>query len=212
MNKLRQLELVNPSIDWMGPSTGRGLGNIALCHGYSKESFAALLTGQNILDIGSGLSGLASQVRDLGIGAHVISIDAPKALFKEPVKGYRTGGEVIARAQSLPFADESFDIVLSTFSQPMYAETVDEQKELVSEGLRVIKSDGGIMSLSPGVSWGDLYLRTTQEVEDYYVALTRDMIELPEHIIRVCSDDVDYLPLGCVYATDRIVLQRVISQ
>lgn len=66
--------------------------------------------------------------------------------------------DVYASAYALPFADKSFDIVLST----QVLEHLAEPKQMVSEAFRVLKVGGSLLVTVPQTQW------LHEEPHDYY--------------------------------------------
>lgn len=112
----------------------------------------------SVLDVACGFGNTAITTRRAG--AKVTGIDiAPdllaqakeeESLAKVSGIDWRKGN-----AESLPFEDESFDIVLSTFGH-MFALN---QKATACEMQRVLKKGGrvGFTTWSPGLAWGRMY-------------------------------------------------------
>lgn len=143
-----------------GPTT-RYLDELALLFQQSPEEFIELLSGDKlILDIGGGKSNLQRQLGSLGITSTVINLDLESAYTYEIT---RADGEnmkwidakrqpsVIARAEQMPFADESFDVILASYSVPFYTDSADDYEAIINEALRVLKV-GGTASLAPMVA------------------------------------------------------------
>ncbi|WP_242894392.1 class I SAM-dependent methyltransferase [Actinomadura litoris] len=110
---------------------------------------ADVRSGQRVLDVaaGSGNTALAAARR----GARVTAADVVPGLLetasrRAAVEGLELGVEV-ADAQELPFADGSFDVVLSSFGV-MYA---PDQRRAAAELLRVCRPRGrvGLVSWTP---------------------------------------------------------------
>ena len=121
------------------------------------------LEGKKILDIGSGLNQFAHDLKKYNFD--LVSIDAfytltPKQrekVFEELTpdnfdilkkdldritKKKKDSKLVGGRAESLPFVDEAFDIVLAEFSLPNHAESFDQVRDFFVEVTRVLRSKG----------------------------------------------------------------------
>ncbi len=121
------------------------------------------LKGKKILDIGSGLNQFAKDLRKYNLD--LVSIDAFYALTPEQreevfeelspenFKIVKKDLDRITRkkkdsqlvgglAEFLPFADESFDVVLAEFSMPNHAESFNQARDSFFEIARVLKSKG----------------------------------------------------------------------
>jgi ubiquinone/menaquinone biosynthesis C-methylase UbiE len=129
----------------------------------------------SVLDIACGFGNTAITARR--VGAKVTGIDiTPELLIQAKeeesiakVSGidWREGN-----AESLPFEDESFDIVLSTFGH-MFALN---QKATAKEMQRVLKKGGriGFATWSPELAWGRMYATISK-----YVPLVQNNQSLP---------------------------------
>ena len=81
------------------------------------------LEGKQILDIGAGSAGFAAGVKEKGINAHVVSVDNDVSL--EEKIPHEKESYVVATAQKLPFADNTFDLVVSMYAMPHVAAVSD---------------------------------------------------------------------------------------
>jgi SAM-dependent methyltransferase len=117
---------------------------------------ADVRAGERVLDVaaGNGNASLAAARRF----AHVISTDyVPQLLDKGAARARAEGLEIsfeVADAESLPFADCEFDVVMSTFGA-MFA---PEHDRVARELLRVTRSGGriGLANWTPEGFLGDL--------------------------------------------------------
>lgn len=111
---------------------------------------ARLERGESVLDIGCGTGTLAiaakRRVGDLGV---VHGIDAsPEMIARAQRKAKRSGMDVvfeIAPAQSLPFPDARFDLVLSTVMLHHLPRT--GRAEAIREARRVLKPGGRLLAV-----------------------------------------------------------------
>jgi SAM-dependent methyltransferase len=118
---------------------------------------ADVRAGERVLDVaaGNGNASLAAARRF----AHVISTDhVPQLLDKGAARARAEGLEIsfeVADAESLPFADCEFDVVMSTFGA-MFA---PEHDRVARELLRVTRSGGriGLANWTPEGFLGDLF-------------------------------------------------------
>ncbi len=96
---------------------------------------------KKILDVGSSDGAFAKWARDHHVSDSIYNIDSN---FKAEPRGK----SVVGKAQSLPFKNEEFDIVISNASIPnlLYAEYDLEKAsdESIEEMLRVLKAGGEI--------------------------------------------------------------------
>jgi ubiquinone/menaquinone biosynthesis C-methylase UbiE len=79
------------------------------------------LRDKQILDVGSGTAGFAKAVNERNIGAYVVSVEDNDLREEEPP--HTKEGYVRAEAQQLPFADNTFDMVVSVHALPHVAAT-----------------------------------------------------------------------------------------
>lgn len=119
--------------------------------GLSIES----LRDKNVLDIGSGGARLAEGAKDEKINAKIISLDpkysSPKSLNRKISGDKDTTMErikekqlpaVAGLAESLPFTDESFDLIIANCSVPYYQSDKGLKAKSISEMIRVLKPGG----------------------------------------------------------------------
>lgn len=107
--------------------------------------------GESVLDIGCGTGTLAiAAKRRVGASANVHGIDAsPEMIARARRKATRAGTDVtfdIAQAQSLPFPDARFDMVLSTvmlhhLPRAGRAQAIREARRVLRPGGRVLVVD-----------------------------------------------------------------------
>ena len=106
--------------------------------------------GEAVLDVGCGTGSLAlAAKRQVGPGGDVYGIDAsPEMLARADRKAKKAGLDVVFRhaaAQSLPFPDAQFDIVLSTIMLHHLPRKAREQCAL--EIRRVLKPGGRVLAV-----------------------------------------------------------------
>jgi len=99
---------------------------------YYLEKYAITLSGQVVLDLGSGLGGYSREITNLG--ARVISLD----LIQGPPKWGKLHLPLVANALCIPTCDESIDFVFCA----SLIEHVNDPLKLVREIKRVLKSGG----------------------------------------------------------------------
>jgi SAM-dependent methyltransferase len=100
------------------------------------------LHGARILDIGCGLGTYVRRFSDFTNDAFGVDIDAAR-LRKGAESGVR--GLTLAVSESLPFADEAFDVVLLN----EVIEHVRDDRKTVAEALRVTRPGGKVVIFAP---------------------------------------------------------------
>lgn len=126
------------------PRFGRELDEILEFHKLAAGYFA----GKTILDLGCGDSDIGQKLHDRCISAKVIGIDADFAnedTFQSTSHTIRRLGNI---GLPLDIADNSIDIVLATFSLPMWGKTDEEVRTFFHEIKRILRP-GGLLSIYP---------------------------------------------------------------
>jgi ubiquinone/menaquinone biosynthesis C-methylase UbiE len=121
----------------------------------SLLEFAHLEPGESVLDIGCGTGTLAiAAKRRVGKDAVVHGIDAsPEMIARARRKATKAGLDIgfdIAFAQSLPFPDAHFDVVLSTVM--LHHLPRAGREEAVRDARRVLKDGGRLLAVDFGGS------------------------------------------------------------
>ncbi len=93
---------------------------------------------QNILDIGMGTGKLTNRLSHLCPGARIVGLDFADGMVQEAKRKYETFTIVQADALALPFADQSFEAVLSNLAY----QWVGDMPKAFGEARRVLKKDG----------------------------------------------------------------------
>ena len=137
--------------------TNRGIYEVYTEYEFDDEEFNDLFANKVVLDIGAGRSMLEKQLAEIGMPSTVVKLDLASAYATtvSASAGYDLNTldnngipSVIARAEYMPFADETFDTVIATYSVPFYSDTADDFTDIINETLRVLKV-GGTASFSP---------------------------------------------------------------
>jgi ubiquinone/menaquinone biosynthesis C-methylase UbiE len=112
--------------------------------------FAHLEPGESVLDVGCGTGTLAiAAKRQVGPTGTVYGLDAsPEMIARAGKKARKAGVEVVfkkAFAQSLPFPDAQFDVVLTTVM--LHHLPRKARQELAVEMRRILKPGGRVLAI-----------------------------------------------------------------
>jgi ubiquinone/menaquinone biosynthesis C-methylase UbiE len=119
---------------------------------------AHLKPGESVLDVGCGTGSLAiSAKRQVGPTSTVCGLDASPEMIaraeRKARKGHVDVGFKIAFAQSLPFPDAQFDVVLTTMM--LHHLPKKGRGELAGEIRRVLKPSGRVLAIDFGATARD---------------------------------------------------------
>lgn len=111
---------------------------------------ARIAPGEAVLDVGCGTGSLALEARRrVGIGGSVHGIDASPEMIERATQKARDAGLAAdfrqAAAQTLPFADACFDLVLSTLM--LHHLPRADREQCVREIRRVLKPGGRLLAV-----------------------------------------------------------------
>jgi ubiquinone/menaquinone biosynthesis C-methylase UbiE len=115
--------------------------------------FAHLQPGESVLDVGCGTGSLAiAAKRQIGPTGMVCGVDAsPEMIARAEKKARKAGGSVAfkkAFAQSLPYSDAQFDVVVTTVM--LHHLPKKARVELAAEIRRVLKPGGRVLAIDFG--------------------------------------------------------------
>jgi SAM-dependent methyltransferase len=145
--------------------TGRRLDQILEIHGLPLDIFE----GTTVYDLGCGLSDIGADLAIEGVKAVVVGFDKhPQALL--PTGRINASQRVEASLDQLPVHDETADIVLATFSFPLFAKSSEEVVRFFSEATRAVRS-GGLLSISPTAAHSGLNYEATSSLEERELAI-----------------------------------------
>ncbi len=132
----RAITLGHPSYVWRSGQERR----LGLIRKYAP------LTGQAVLDIGCGLGTYVRRFRDFTPRAYGMDVDAPRV--KE---GARRGTPylTVAAAETLPFRDESFDVIVLN----EVIEHVADDAATLREAVRALRPGGTVIVYAPNRLW-----------------------------------------------------------
>lgn len=126
------------------------------------------LRDKKILDVGSGAGRFSAEAKAEGV-ENIISLDPELGLqeLKERAKELGATKLVGAKAEAMPFKDESFDLILNNFSLPMWSESPEALDQAFREELRALRPGGEIRIAPVMVFGGEVTGYFTPESEDY---------------------------------------------
>jgi len=114
---------------------------------------AHIKMGESVLDVGCGTGSLAiAAKRQVGTNGDVYGVDASEEMIARAEKKARKAGVEVAFkkgfAQSLPFADAQFDVVLTTVM--LHHLPRKARQELAAEMRRILKPGGRVLAIDFG--------------------------------------------------------------
>jgi ubiquinone/menaquinone biosynthesis C-methylase UbiE len=124
------------------PVTGRGLDAVLDAHGLPLSAFA----GETIYDLGCGRSDLQAELSIRGVRACVIGFDNDDRALDH--SGNSATQKIFAELDDLPVEDESADIVIATYSLPMWGKDPEQIQNFYAECTRIVKING-LLSVYP---------------------------------------------------------------
>lgn len=97
------------------------------------------LKDKSVLDLGSGMTEkFSKQVNKLDSSVRIFSLSPTEYNI-----AVRTKKSVMARAQEMPYSDNSFDYELALFSVPLYlSPEIENYKSFIAEVVRTLKPKG----------------------------------------------------------------------
>lgn len=102
-----------------------------------EKSFSPDFCG-SVLDVGMGAGQLTNRLADFCPGAKIVGIDFAGGMVLRAKEIYKTFKAIVADAQALPFADESFDAVISNAAYQWMCDL----PMAFAQANRVLKNDG----------------------------------------------------------------------
>lgn len=109
------------------------------------------IKGKKFLEIGCGLGYFSKEAFKLG--ARVTGVDIGPKLIKISKKKTPNASFIVADASSLPFKNETFDVVLST----EVIEHINKQVIVIKEMFRVLKKGGVLIITTPNRLYKPLF-------------------------------------------------------
>jgi ubiquinone/menaquinone biosynthesis C-methylase UbiE len=139
--------------------------------------------GMQVLDVATGTGVIARQLVGLiGDKGRIIGVDKTEEMVEQARLGAQSAGVGrkiewrVAPAESLPFGDESFDLVTCTMAFHLM-----QARRFVREAYRVLKAGGRLLiaaELRPNVEVSELRLKVRR---NYYQFIARDRMEAEAH-------------------------------
>lgn len=169
---------------------------------------AAIGDGERVLDLACGTGTLAVQVAEAVPGAQLTGVDGdPEVLERARAKAKAAGVEVSldeGLSTELPYADSSFDVVLSTL---FFHHLTDEAKRRTAEEIRRVLRPGGRLVVGDfgrpqdplmraavlAIQLGDGFASTSANVAGRLPAILRDA-----GLVDVAVTDRVRTPVGTI--------------
>jgi len=172
---------------------------------FEKDQVLPLLgevSGKKILDVGAGTGRLALRLSKLG--AELTALDVSESMLEKlKAKSYKLKA-LIGDAESLPFENESFDIVVATF----LIVHLKALKRFFNEAYRVLKPDGLFLVTNinqrkaPEIKVG----KDLVEVESYYHRPEKVVEELENLAFEVVKDK--FVKEGEVWVNQIVLVKK----
>jgi ubiquinone/menaquinone biosynthesis C-methylase UbiE len=126
-----------------------GEWHLLVAHRVAEVALAAVPAPCRVLDVGCGTGAVLRRLADRLSGADLAGVDPAPRMLAEARK--RLGGVRLeeAAAERLPFADVSFDLVVSAMSFDHWA----DQELGLAECARVLRSGGGLVLADLFAPW-----------------------------------------------------------
>ena len=137
-----------------------------------------IFEGAVVYDLGCGYNDLAADLEERGIRATVTGFDENLDLLQEARQGNPVTKLVFAHLDNLPVADASADMVLATYSLPLWGRDAQEIVSFFRECTRVVRPDG-MLSICPVEKTPR---KNPHPMEQAMVACVHQIIESPEWI------------------------------
>jgi ubiquinone/menaquinone biosynthesis C-methylase UbiE len=139
--------------------------------------------GMQVLDVATGTGVIARQLVGLiGDKGRIIGVDATEEMVERARLGAQSAGVGrriewrVAPAESLPFGDETFDLVTCTMAFHLM-----KAQRFISEAYRVLRAGGRLLiaaELRPKAEMSELRLKFRR---NYYQFIARDQVEATAH-------------------------------
>ena len=143
------------------------------------------LEGKKILEIGAGLATFAKEAQRRGI--EVVSLEKEPELWTSEGPPPQDVQYVKGDAEKLPFADESFDMIISIAAPPIISKTKEEIRAVIGEARRVLKS-GGEFRFGPAGLIGGIFDATELFTPEEKVKLSQE-----ERRARANQESLEFL-------------------
>ena len=121
----------------------------------ATRAILALKPGEHVLDVGSGPGFLADEMaQEVGADGRVAGVDPSESMLALAKRQTAAAEFQSGDALSLPFADETFDVVVST----QVLEYVEDVAAALAEARRVLRPGGRLLVLD--TDWDSIVWRT----------------------------------------------------
>jgi ubiquinone/menaquinone biosynthesis C-methylase UbiE len=162
----------------------KSIEKLALIHLMDLGINFNYLIGKKVLEIGAGKAIIAKAAKNKGIEG-IVSLDVDPEV-EEELKNLGLPF-VRARAEELPFPDETFDLVISHAGPPIISSSKEIVKKVILEVKRVLK-EGGEFRFGPGSLNTNIFTQEELFTPEEYKSFTQK-----QRIERIKQKSIEFL-------------------
>lgn len=160
-----------------GDYDGKKGEKLAFLNSFEEGEFLGMIgdvNGKKVLDVGCGTGRLIGDL--LREGADVYGVDVSERMVEIAAKKYSRAHLQVADAYSLPFDDESFDVVVAAF----LIVHLKRPEDFFAEAYRILK-EGGVLVVSNINQKKPPLLKAESSREKFYID---SHYHIPKHVLE----------------------------